>query len=158
MKNTFFMVLCLFFLGGCVTKPSISVSQSYLITIKNAQMSLSDTGFINFGKDYANVQIFSAGTALFNLEVSDDVCVDGRCTSREQFNTLFFNNEHYATLIDDLLHMQPIYQAKNLIKIENGFEQELILPKSHLTYRVINHSVIFKDSQNGIIIKLKPLQ
>ncbi|MDD2383321.1 MAG: hypothetical protein PHN18_03945 [Sulfurospirillaceae bacterium] len=158
MKSTLLIGLCLLLLSGCSTKPNIVVSQPYLITIKNTQIALSDTGFINFGKDYANVQIFSAGAALFNLEASDDMCVDGRCTSREQFNTMFFNHEHYATLMDDLLHMQPIYQSRNLKKIENGFEQEIILPKSHITYRVINHSMTFRDSQNGIMIKLKPLQ
>lgn len=157
MKKTLFIGLCLLLLSGCTVKPQITTSEPYLISIKNAQMAISDTGFINFGKDYANVQIFSAGAVLFNLEVSDEVCVDGKCTSREQFNKLFFNNEHYATLIDDILNMLPIYQSINIVILENGFKQEIILPKSHILYHVVNHSVTFRDNLNGIMIKLKPL-
>ena len=157
MKKVLFIGLCLLFFSGCTVKPQVTTSEPYLISIKNSQMAISDTGFINFGKDYANVQIFSAGAVLFNLEVSDEVCVDGRCTSREQFNRLFFNDEHYATLIDDILHMLPIYQSKNVKILENGFEQEIILPKSNIIYYVVNHSVTFRDNLNGVMIKLKPL-
>ena len=158
MKKMLFLGVYLLFLSGCATKPMISTSEAYLISIKNSQMVLSDTGFVNLGTAYANVQIFSAGAVLFSLEVRDAVCVDGKCTSREQFNGLFFNHEHYATLIDDILNMLPIYQSKNIIKLENGFKQEIILPKSHILYHVVNHSVTFRDTINGILIKLKPLQ
>ena len=157
MKKTLFIGFCLLLLSGCTVKPQITTSEPYLISIKNAQMAISDTGFVNFGANYANVQIFSAGAVLFNLEVSDEVCVDGRCTSREQFNKLFFNNEHYATLIDDVLNMLPIYQFRNIVRLENGFKQEIILPKSHILYHVVNHSVTFRDNLNGVMIKLKPL-
>ncbi|MDD3342026.1 MAG: hypothetical protein PHR87_00445 [Sulfurospirillaceae bacterium] len=158
IKKLWILGLCLFLVSGCALKHTISSSQPYLITIKNSHMALSDTGFINFGDAYTNVQIFSAGAILFNLEVSSDVCVDGQCLSRTQFNQLFFNNEHYATLIDDLLHMLPIYNKKNLLKTENGFTQEINMPKSHIIYTVMDNLVTFRDNTNGVLIKLKPLQ
>lgn len=67
MKILFYLtlVLGLFTLSGCATKKEISQSESYLISVKNKQIALSDTGFINQGKAYTNVQIFSMGNVLF---------------------------------------------------------------------------------------------
>jgi hypothetical protein len=65
------------FLSGCATKQEITSSETYVITIKNKQIALSDTGFINQGKDYTNVQIFSAGSVLFNLEMmGSNICLN----------------------------------------------------------------------------------
>ena len=147
-----------FLLSGCATKVPITSSDTYLITIKNKQMALSDTGFINQGKNYTNVQIFSAGAVLFNLEVKEDVCLDGRCTSRMEFNKLFFEHPHYEAMIIDVLEMKPLYEGKNKVTIEGGFEQELDLAGSHISYKVQNKSLYFKDSKNGILIKLKELK
>lgn len=157
MKQLVFTVIIGFLLVGCASHKEITLSESYLVTIKTPQKAVSDTGFLNFGKGYSNLQIFAAGTLLFNLEVDNSVCVDGQCASRTQFNTLFFNHEHYETLIDDILHMKPIYQKRNFNAIEGGFEQEIVLPNSAITYRVVNQTMTFKDRVNGILIRLKPL-
>lgn len=152
------MILIILLLSGCATKIPITSSDTYLITIKNKQIALSDTGFLNYGKDYANMQIFSAGAVLFNLEVQDNVCLDGRCTSGIEFNKLFFEYPHYETMINDILEMKPLYNGKNKVNIEGGFEQEIDLPKSHINYKIQNKSLFFKDSKNGILIKLKELK
>lgn len=157
-KSLHVMIFMVFLLSGCATKTPITSSDTYLISIKNKQLALSDTGFINQGKDYTNVQIFSAGTILFNLEVQDDICLDGRCTSRTEFNKLFFEHPHYEAMINDVLEMKPLYDEKNKVTIEGGFEQELDLPSSHINYKVQNKSLYFRDSKNGILIKLKELK
>ena len=130
-KSLHVMMFFLLLLTGCATKVPITSSDTYLISIKNKQIALSDTGFINHGKGYTNVQIFSAGAVLFNLEVQDDVCLDGRCTSRIEFNKLFFEHPHYEAMISDVLEMKPLYDGKNKVTIEGGFEQELDFPNSY---------------------------
>lgn len=157
-KSLHVMLFIAFFVTGCATKIPITSSDAYLISIKNKQMALSDTGFINHGKDYTNVQIFSSGAILFNLEVQNDVCLDGRCTSRMEFNKLFFEHPHYEAMISDVLEMKPLYEGKSKVTIEGGFEQELDLDGSHISYKVQNKSLYFKDSKNGILIKLKELK
>lgn len=152
------MIFSILLLSGCATKIPIISSDTYLITIKNKQMALSDTGFLNHGKDYVNVQIFSAGAVLFNLEAQENICLDGRCTSRTEFNKLFFEHLHYEAMINDILEMKPLYNGKNKVSIEGGFEQELDLPNSYISYKVQNKSLIFRDSKNGILIKLKELK
>lgn len=152
------MIFIILLLSGCATKIPIISSDTYLITIKNKQMALSDTGFLNHGKDYINVQIFSVGAVLFNLEVQENVCLDGRCTSRMEFNKLFFEYPHYEAMINDILEMKPLYDGENKVTIEGGFEQELDLLGSHISYKVQGKSLSFKDSKNGILIKLKELK
>ncbi len=157
-KSLHVMIVMILLLSGCATKTPIISSDTYLITIKNKQIALSDTGFINQGKNYTNVQIFSAGAVLFNLEVQDDVCLEGRCTSRIEFNKLFFEYPHYEAMINDVLEMKPLYAGKNKVAIEGGFEQELDLIGSYISYKVQGKSLIFRDSKNGILIKLKELK
>lgn len=157
-KSLHVMIFIILLLSGCATKIPIISSDTYLITIKNKQMALSDTGFLNHGKDYINVQIFSVGAVLFNLEVQENVCLDGRCTSRMEFNKLFFEYPHYEAMINDILEMKPLYDGENKVTIEGGFEQELDLLGSHISYKVQGKSLSFKDSKNGILIKLKELK
>lgn len=149
------LLMVAFMLGGCAVKTPITSSDSYLVTIKNKKIALSDMGFLNHGKEYTNLQIFSAGSVLFNLEINNNICLDGRCTDRLEFNRLFFENEHYETMINDILNMTPLYNGKNMVKIEGGFEQELELQNSHIVYKVQNKSLYFRDSKNSILIKLK---
>lgn len=152
-------LLMLLFLSGCATKQEITSSETYVITIKNKQIALSDTGFINQGKDYTNVQIFSAGSVLFNLEImGNNICLDGRCLDKLAFNQQFFQEEHYAGLMQEIIAKQPIYEKKNLKQTSNGFEQELELSNSHLVYKVEGSNLTFRDTKNGIVLRLKQLQ
>jgi len=150
--------LVLIFLSGCAMKQEIISSETYVITIKNKQIALSDTGFINQGKDYTNVQIFSAGSVLFNLEMmGNNICLDGRCMDKLAFNQQFFQDEHYAGLMQEIIAKQPIYEGKNLHQTSNGFEQELEFTNSHLVYKVEGSNLTFRDTKNGILMRLKPL-
>jgi len=152
-------LLMLLFLSGCATKQEITSSETYVITIKNKQIALSDTGFINQGKDYTNVQIFSAGSVLFNLEImGNNICLDGRCLDKLAFNQQFFQEEHYAGLMQEIIAKQPIYERKNLKQTPNGFEQELELSNSYLVYKVEGSNLTFRDTKNGIVLRLKQLQ
>lgn len=157
-KSLHTIVFLLLLLSGCATKMSITSSNTYLVSIKNKQIAFSDTGFLNYGKEYANLQILSAGTALFNLEVSQSVCLDGKCTDHLSFNKLFFNQEHYEGMIGELLMMKPIYDGQNCVITNDGFEQKIDLPNSHIIYTVHQKNLYFKDSKNGILMKLKELK
>lgn len=150
--------LALLFLSGCAVKQTIHSSETYVITIKNKQVALSDTGFINQGNDYANVQIFTAGSVLFNLEIiGSNICLDGHCLDKLSFNQQFFQVEHYAGLMQEIIAKQPIYEGKNMQQTSQGFEQEIALPNSHIVYKVEGANLTFRDTTNGILIRLKAL-
>ncbi len=152
------IALLLFILSGCAVKKEITRSEAYIITIKNKQIALSDTGFINHGNHYDSIQIFSAGNVLFHLEMMGNyICLDGQCLDKLAFNHHFFQAEHYPELIEDIMAQKPIYDGKFLRQTPQGFEQELIFETSHILYKVENARSSFKDTQNGILIRLRPL-
>jgi len=159
MKNILHVsVLVLIFLSGCAVKQTINSSETYIITIKNKQVALSDTGFINQGNDYTNVQIFTAGSVLFNLEImGNNICLEGHCLDKLSFNQQFFQEEHYAGLMQEIIAKQPIYEGRNMLKMSNGFAQEIELQNSHIVYKVEGSNLTFRDTKNGILIRLKPL-
>lgn len=147
----------LFGLGGCSVKHEISTSQAYLITIKTPQMALSDTGFLNQGKNYTQLQIFNAGMLLFNLEMNDTICLDGACFEKKVFNERFFGTEHYPTFMEDIVSKKALYAGKNRVDFASGFAQEIELPTAHIEYRVDGETRYFKDRKNGVLIRLSAL-
>lgn len=150
-----FMSLTLF--SGCSIKHTITASQPYLITIKTPQMAFSDTGFLNQGAGYTQLQIFNAGTVLFNLEMSHSICLNGSCFDKIEFNKHFFGTEHYETIMEDIINKKTLYEGQSKIIHSTGFTQKIDLPTSQIEYRIEGDTRYFKDSKNGILLRLKPL-
>jgi hypothetical protein len=145
-------------LSGCALKKEVISSQPYVVTVKTPSIAISDTGFLNRGKNYANVQIFSAGNILFNLEMMGDyICLDGRCLDKLSFNKQFFGYEHYADLMQDILNKEPIYHGLHLQKTAGGFVQTIASEDTQIDYRVENDTLVFKDTKNHLLIRFKPL-
>jgi hypothetical protein len=159
MKKTLHVMLLglLLSLSGCAFTRTITHSQPYLITIKTPQMAFSDTGFLNEAENYTQLQIFSAGTAVLNLEMSDTICLDGTCLDTLAFNTRFFGTEHYAQILHDIVHKKPLYDGRNLEQDEGAFSQNIELPNTSIHYKIKGDERYFKDTKNGILIRLKPL-
>ncbi len=150
-------LLALFVFGGCSVKHQITQSEPYLITIKTPQMAFSDTGFLNQAPQYTQLQIFSAGALLLNLEIQENICLDGTCMDALAFNNRFFGTEHYAQLLHDIVHKKPLYEGRNYHKTDSGFSQEILLPNAHILYRVEGEMRYFKDAQHAVLIRLRPL-
>jgi NADPH-dependent 7-cyano-7-deazaguanine reductase QueF-like protein len=83
------IVFSLFIFTGCFStnEPQIS-SSSATILIKTLQMKFYDKGFVYKFKDYTQVQIFSAGTAILDMKIYDDkICrTTFKCQDLESFN------------------------------------------------------------------------
>jgi hypothetical protein len=148
-------VFLLFF--GCAPKIDYTKSQSYFVVVKNPQIAIADTGFIKKNSNTLNLQVFSAGTVVLELLVSDDVCINSLCLSPREFNKRFFGFEHYKGFMKNLLNFQPIYNRKNLQQLANGFTQNLKTNNYNISYRVKNRTLYFKDKNNKILIKLRKL-
>lgn len=146
------IILC-----GCSVKQEIHSSKPYLITIKTPQMAFSDAGFLNQGNNYTQLQIFSAGTLLLNLEMSESVCLDGSCLNKLSFNKRFFGTEHYESILNDIVHKKPLFNGVNYLKTATGFSQEIDSKEASIVYKVEGDIRFFKDTKNGVLIRLKPL-
>lgn len=142
------------FLSGCSLKETTLHSNAYQIVIKNHQFAINDTGFLTVKKYSKELQVFSAAIAILDLHVENtSVCVNSTCTNKEYFNKEFFGTKHYENLLDDMILFQPIYNGKNLQKLQNGFEQKIISSNYNIVYRVDKERLYFKDTKNGILIR-----
>ncbi len=83
------IVSLIFIFTGCFStnEPQIS-SNSATILIKTPQMKFYDKGFIYKYKEYTQVQIFSAGTAILDMKIYEDkICrTTFKCQNLETFN------------------------------------------------------------------------
>jgi len=124
MFQIFKYILVLFILSGCALKQP-NLSQSATILLKTPSMKFYDKGFITQYDNYTQVQIFSAGTLVLNLEIYEDKICTGtfKCLSLKEFN------------------------AQNLdSSYENNFIKKLFDKNSKKT--------VFRDRNNGILIKI----
>lgn len=157
IRLTFLICTLLIFLG-CSQKIQIQSSLAAVIVIKNSQIALADTGFVNYAQDAIELQIYKASTVVFELLVRDDVCLDGYCMKKSAFNRRFFGYKHYENFLDDILHSKQIYDGKGLKKISNGFEQKLLSEDYDLHYRVQAGQIYLKDKKNAVLLKLRPIK
>lgn len=88
-------------------------------------MKFYDKGFINHYANYTQVQVFSAGNVVLNLKIYDDrVCRD----TFECQTLKQFNKEYLSASYEDDF-------------IQKLFSQD-------------NKDIYFKDSKNGVLIKV----
>ena len=116
-----------FLFVGCATKDiKPQNTSSATILIKTPQMKFYDKGFIYKFKDYTQVQIFSAGTAVLDMKIYEDkVC---RSTFKCQ-DLKTFNKENLSSTYAD-----------NFLK--KLFERN-------------EKDIIHRDKENEILIKIK---
>lgn len=110
--------------GGCAfTQPKLS--QSATILIKTPTMKFYDKGFISQFTNYTQVQIFSAGTMVLNLDIYDDrICKSTfECLSLKEFNSQ---------------NLDESYDEKF---VKNLFDKK-------------EKKIVFKDKEKGILIKI----
>ncbi len=146
------IVFLLFY--GCVKKPVKSLP--VYVSVKCPNLRFSDSGFLRYNGHVA-LQVYSAGSALMELKISNRVCVNGRCMSKESFNEKFLSPYYPKTLLEDILRRRPIFGGENLKRTEDGFIQRIKSPHLDIIYKVNSKEVYFKDRKNAILIKIKEL-
>jgi hypothetical protein len=124
IKTIFTIIITIFIFFGCANRQPKLVS-SATILIKTPTMKFYDKGFISKYSDHINVQIFSAGSAILNLDIFDDrVCKDTfSCETNSSFNKKYLDKSYKNTFLKELFSenkKQIIHRDKKnniLIKI-----------------------------------------
>ncbi len=153
---TIFLISLLFI--SCSYKNRNIKSKTYLITIKTKNLKFSDIGFLNKNRDYLNLQIFSAGNLIFNIEIYTKICVNKNCFSKRDFTNLYLAKVYPQTLFENVLQKKPILESRNLEKIEGGFKQEIKDSNYNIKYKIEKNNISFRDKKNRILIKLRELK
>ncbi len=134
-----------------------SNSKSYVTTLKTQKFSFSDAGFMKNEEGVIDLQILALGKPLLKLKISDDICVDHHCRTKQEFNENYLSADYPYDLINNVLSSQPIFGGENMKQTSNGFMQRIKSPLYDIKYKISPGSIYFKDMQNKIIIKLREL-
>lgn len=152
MKYLFFLALIFF---GCSVKQPVSYAP-YVITIKSQTLRYSDIGYIKKFRNSVRLEIYSAGVPVFKLNIGNRVCSKDGCISKKSFNEKFLVKNYPQNLFKNVILGKPIFESKNLVKKEGGFEQEIFQEgKYDIIYIVKRDKIYFKDRINRILIKIR---
>ena len=159
-KIAIFIILLLLslFFAGCAIKRDIQKSESYLITIKIKNMAFNDTGFLKYANHYTELQLFDLSNLVLDIKISDNICINSHCLSKNEFNRRFLSPLYPKTLLENVLNKKPIFKKVGYQKTKDGFLQIIDKKNLHIKYIIRDDKLYFKDFSNHFLIKLKRIK
>jgi len=155
----FFLLFWVLF-AACSTKEYVK-QESVFIVFKTPSFKHADLGFMYENSDSVKVEIYGSGQALVSLEISEEnVCMSLlQCMSKKSFNKEVLSVYYPDDLIEHIFRGQEVFRGENLIKTRNGFTQIIVKKdKYNIHYNVLNKQILFHDTINDILIKVKRIE
>ena len=159
IKKSFFLLLTVLFINSCVPK-EYTKQESIFIVFKTPTFKHADLGFIYVNDEEMKVEMYSNGQAVMALEIgNENICMSLlECLDKKSFNNKVLSAHYTKDILGHIFRGKPIYDAKMLVKTRNGFTQKLVeAGKYDIDYSVLNKQIIFRDTMNDILIKVKRL-
>jgi len=155
-KNIAVFMLTLL-ISGCMT-PKPQVQKSTFIVMKMPSIRYADQGFISTAEGVTKVEIYSSGTAVMRLEITNHSICSGSfaCMSRGEFNRRFLSSSYPADTIGRIFRGEKIFGGVGISSKADGFSQSISKSSLYsINYSVLNGSIIFRDTINNILIKVR---
>ena len=130
-------------------------TQSKLIIIKSPKIKFADLGYIRNSDKAVELELFVAGKVIEKFSVNHLICVSDGCMSKSGFNKDYLNKAYPDEILQNILLGHEIYDGKNRIKTQDGFEQIIENENVNIIYKVSSNVIFFKDRKNKIIFKIK---
>ena len=157
-KYIFLGILAISFLyTGCGVQPYVKENSAFIV-FKTPTFKYADMGFIYQNKEEVKVEIYGNGQALTSLKITDDsVCMSlFECMSKQHFNTKILQRDYPKDILENIFRGKPIFSSRHLQKNRNGFTQNIINKNKYdIHYSVLKSEIIFRDTINTILIKIK---
>jgi hypothetical protein len=157
LKKLLIIVTAIYSLTACTGKDA-KKQESAFIVMKTKSIKFADMGFIYSNTLGVKVEVYAAGQPLLDLNInSENICLSLlKCMDKEQFNAEVLVAEYPVTLLENIFKSKPIFNEKNLEKIEGGFEQKITKEGIYdISYSVVSGKRIFRDKINKILIKVR---
>ena len=151
------LIFLLLFLG-CSVKREIKKSESYIVAIKMKNLRFNDMGFLKYGDNYTELQLFDLSNLVLDLKISEDICINSHCFSKGEFNRRFLTPLYPKDLLKNILNKKPIFDKASFKKNDNGFIQNIDKKNIHIKYIISSNKIYFKDFSNHFLIKLKRIK
>ena len=159
-KKSVFLLLVATLMSGCVPK-EYTKQKSVFIVFKTPTFKYADLGFIYENTEEIKVEMYSNGQPILALEIEkENVCMSlFECMDKESFNQKILSQYYPLDILKHIFTAQKIFSNKNVVKTRNGFTQHLVkMGQYDINYSVLNKQVIFRDTINDILIKVKRLK
>jgi len=146
-----------FLLSACGTEPYKRENSAFIV-FKTPTFKYADMGFVYENSAEVKAEIYGSGQALMSLTVKgDSVCMSLlACMSKKDFNQQVLSAAYPDNILDNIFRGKPIYGGQNLKQNSNGFTQKVVSPhKYHIEYSVLNNDIVFRDTINHVLIKVK---
>lgn len=142
------------FFSACGIK-DYEQTKSKIIIIKSPKIKFADLGYIRNSEKSIELELFLAGKSIQKIGINHLICVDDGCMSKGGFNAEYLHKSYPNDLLQNILLGKPIYDSKNMQKIDDGFIQIIINKNVEITYKVNSKIIHFKDKKNSIMLKIK---
>jgi len=157
MRKIFAALIAVWILQGCMGEKQAVPQEGIFVVWKTPVMKYADQGFLYHERGRLRLEIYASGQAALKLTVTPtQVCTGGLCMSKKEFNLRYLSPHYPETLLGNLLEAQPIFGGEGMEKEAEGFTQKIVKPGLYaIEYRVFNDSIVFLDTINHIVIKIK---
>jgi len=142
---------------ACSTKEYVKQS-SVFIVFKTPSFKHADLGFIYENSDEVKVEIYGSGQALVSLAIrQENICMSLlQCLPKQSFNRDVLSAFYPDDLLEHIFRGQEVFGGEGLTKTRNGFTQKIVKKgKYNIQYSVLNKQILFRDTMNDILIKVK---
>ena len=156
-KRTVSILMMGFLLSACTPKEYVEQNAAYII-FKTPTFKYADMGFIYENENELKVEIYGSGQALMTLEVSDtSVCMSLlECMGKSSFNKEVLSGMYPDDILGNIFRGKPLFNGLGLERKGDGFTQKIVKEdKYNIEYTVLNNQIIFHDTINSILIKVK---
>ena len=156
-KRTVLLLIISFLLSSCASKEYIKQNAAFIM-FKTPTFKYADMGFIYENEKEVKVEIYGSGQALMSLEISEtSVCMSLlECMGKSAFNKEVLSSMYPEGILENIFRGKPLFNGLGLERKGDGFTQKIIKKdKYNIEYNVLNNQIIFRDTINTILIKVK---
>jgi len=150
----FLFIIMAFLLTACSVK-NYKQSVSKVIIIKSPKIKFADLGYIRNSKNSVELELFIAGRSFKKITINHLICTDEGCMTKSGFNSDYLSSSYEDSILQNILLGKKIFNGKNLVKLDDGFIQNIKTKDLSIKYKVTNKLIYFKDKKNNILIKIK---
>ena len=156
-KRTILLIMVSFLFSACAPKEYVEQNAAFIM-FKTPTFKYADMGFIYANLDEVKVEIYGSGQALMSLEIiKGSVCMSQlQCMGKSTFNQEVLSSLYPEDIMENIFRGKPIFNKEGFKAKGNGFTQKIVKKdKYNIDYCVLNNQVIFHDTINTILIKVK---
>ncbi|PLY15488.1 MAG: hypothetical protein C0628_02625 [Sulfurimonas sp.] len=152
----YILLIFILFFSACSIK-NYKHTQTKIITIKSPKIKFLDVGYVRNSDQSIELELFMAGKSIEKITINHLICTSEGCMGKSGFNKEYLDEAYPEDIMQNMLLSYAIYDGKNLIKTESGFEQHIVDEDVDIVYKVDLYSVYFKDKKNSIIFKMRSI-